>query len=132
MSNKGKEAAAKKFEEYYAKFPDWYWKRGLHDAVIISVSELELVPDWKEKHPKRNCLEILLDSKNALFETNIIRISLYNYRIMDMKMNVADVQFQLILVWVVLALIGTCLTSIVISAVKKLTSFMRMSYVLIA
>lgn len=90
MSNKGKEAAAKKFEEYYAKFPDWYWKRGLHDAVILSVSELELVPDWKEKHPKRNCLEILLDSKNALFETNIIRISLYNYRIMDMKMNVAE------------------------------------------
>ena len=90
MCKKGINAAAKKLEDYYATFPDWYWKRGLHDAVILSVSELELVPDWKEKHPKRNCLEILLDSKNALSETNIIRISLYNYRIMDMKMNAAE------------------------------------------
>ena len=52
-----------------------------------------------------------------------------------MKMNVVDVQFQLILVWVVLALIGECLTYIVISVEKKLTSFMNMiasSYVLIA
>ena len=80
---------SKKGTEHYAQLPDWYWKRGLHDAKILSVCELELVPDWKEKHPKRNCLEILLDGKNALFETNIKKISLYNYRITDMKMNAA-------------------------------------------
>ena len=89
MSKKGIESAAKKCEEYYAQFPDWYWKYGLHDAIILSACELELEPDWKEKHPKRNCLEILLDSKNALFERNIKRISLYNYRITDMKRNAA-------------------------------------------
>ena len=77
----------KKGTEYYAQLPDWYWKSGLHDAKILSVCELELVPDWKEKHPKRNCLEILLDGKNALFETDIKKISLYNYRITDMNMN---------------------------------------------
>ena len=81
---------SKKGTEYDAQLPDWYWKRGLHDAKILSVCELKLVPDWKEKHPKRNCLEILLDGKNALFETNIKKISLYNYRIADMKMNAAE------------------------------------------
>ena len=90
MSKKGIEAAAKQLAEYYAQFPDWYWKFGLHDASIRSVCELELAPDWKEKHPKRNCLEILLDGKNALYETNIKKISLYNYRITNMKMNATE------------------------------------------
>ena len=90
MRKKGINTAAKKLEAYYAQLPDWYWKKGLHDATILSVCELELVPDWKEKHPKRNCLEILLNGKSALFETNINRISLYNYRIVDMKMNATE------------------------------------------
>ena len=90
MRKKGINAAVKKLEEYYAQFPDWYWKYGLHDAAILSVRELELAPDWKEKRPKRNCLEILLDSKNALYETTIKRISLYNYHITGTKMNGAE------------------------------------------
>ena len=81
MSKKGIEAAAKKLEEYYAQFPDWYWKYGLHDAVILSVSELQLVPDYKVKKPKFNCLEIELDSKNALYERDNKTIRLYNYKI---------------------------------------------------
>lgn len=81
MSKKGIEAAAKKLEEYYAQFPDWYWKYGLHDAVILSVSELQFVPDYKEKKPKFNCLEIELDGKNAVCEQNIKTIRLYNYKI---------------------------------------------------
>ena len=81
MSKKGIEAAAKKLEEYYAQFPDWYWKYGLHDAVVLSVSELQLVPDYKEKKPKFNCLEIHLDSKNAIYERDIKTIRLYNYKI---------------------------------------------------
>ncbi len=87
MSKKTIEFAAKKLEEYYAQFPDWYWKYGLHDARILSVSELQLVPDYKEAKPKYNCIEIALNSKNALRETNIKKISLYNYRIVGMKMN---------------------------------------------
>ena len=92
MSKKGIEAAAKKLEEYYAQFPDWYWKYGLHDAVILSVSELELVPDYKEKKPKFNCLEIELDSKNALHERDIKTIRLYNYKIKtpDIDINSID------------------------------------------
>ena len=90
MRKKGIKAAAKKLEAYYAQFPDWYWKNGLHDADILSVHELELVPNWKEKHLRRNCLEFLLNGKNALFETNIKRISLYNFRIVDMKINATE------------------------------------------
>ncbi len=68
-------------EEYYAQFPDWYWKAGLHDAHILSVSEKELIPDYKDKQPKWNCLEILLDSKNAIYENDVKKLRLYNYKI---------------------------------------------------
>jgi hypothetical protein len=92
MSKKGREDAVKKLEEYYAQFPDWYWKFGLHDAVILSVSELQLIPDYKEKRPKYNCLEIELDSTNALYERDIKTIRLYNYKIKtpDMDINSID------------------------------------------
>ncbi len=92
MSKKEMDAAAKKLEEYYAQFPDWYWKYGLHDAVIRSVSELQLVPDYKEKKPKFNCLEIQLDSKNAIYERDIKAIRLYNYKIKtpDVDINSID------------------------------------------
>lgn len=92
MSKKGIKAAAKKLEEYYAQFPDWYWKYGLHDAAILSVSELELTPNYKEKTTKYNCLEIELDCKNALYEQNIKTIRLYNYKIKtpDIDINSID------------------------------------------
>ena len=90
MSKKGIEAAVKNLEDHYSQFPDWYWKYGLHDARILSICELELTPEWKEKQPKRNCLEILLDSRNALCERNIQRISLYNYCIVSIRMNATE------------------------------------------
>ncbi len=91
MSKKGIEAIAKKIDEYYAQFPDWYWKYGLHDAFIISILELQLTPDYKTKHPKRNCLEILLDSKNAMYENGIKIIHLYNYKIKTMDFNISEI-----------------------------------------
>ncbi len=72
---------AMEIEEYYAQFPDWYWKYGLHDARILSVSEIQLVPDYKDKNPKWNCLEICLDSRSAIYERDIEKILLYNYKI---------------------------------------------------
>ncbi len=91
MSQKEIEAAVKKLEEYYAQFPDWYWKFGLHDAVILSVSELQLIPNYKEKTPKYNCLEIKLDCKNALYERNIKTIRLYNYKIKTPDMDIKSI-----------------------------------------
>ena len=77
---KGMCKRAMEIEGYYAQLPDWYWKYGLHDARILSVSEKELIPDYKDKQPKWNCLEICLDSRNAMFERDVKKILLYNYK----------------------------------------------------
>lgn len=81
MSRNKFEESVRKLTEYYNQLPDWYWKRGLHDAQIVSVSESILTPNYKEKNPKYNCLEIKLDSEGALYETDIKKICLYNYKI---------------------------------------------------
>lgn len=63
------------------KVPDWYWSSGLHDAQILSVSELELPTDWKAKPPRYNCFEILLDAEGAIYDQSVYKIQLYNYKI---------------------------------------------------
>ena len=85
-------ATAKELEEYWASFPDWYWKSGLHDARILSVSEKELVPDYNDKQPKWSCLEICLDCKNALYERDIEKILLYNYKIKTPDFDVKSLE----------------------------------------
>lgn len=92
MNNKAAEQAAKEFEEYCSQFPDWYWKYGLHDAEILSVSEIELTPDWKSKHPRRNCLKIHLDSSDAMSERNICMIRLYNYKIKTPELDLNNLE----------------------------------------
>ena len=92
MRKKNIRQSSKKLEEYYCQFPNWYWKYGLHDAVILSISELELAPDWKSKNPRRNCLEICLDSSNALYEQDICKICLYNYKIKTPDFNFNDLE----------------------------------------
>ena len=84
--------AAKAKEEYYAQFPDWYWKYGLHDAVIISVSETQLTPDYKDKNPKFNCFEIELDCSHSLGDRSIEKLRFYNYKIKtpDVDLNIQD------------------------------------------
>ncbi len=79
-------------EKNAMQLPDWYWEAGLHDAHILSISELELSPNYKEKILKRNCLEIVLNSQNALFEDDIEKICLYNYEIKtpDIDVNKID------------------------------------------
>ncbi len=85
-------STAKELEEYYSQFPDWYWKYGLHDAEILSVSEAELIPDYKDKSPKRNCPEICLDSRNALYERDIAKIRLYNYKIKTLCFDIKSLE----------------------------------------
>ncbi len=66
-----------KLEEYYSEFPEWYWIYGLHDAEILSFSEMKLPTDWKSQTPRYNCLEINLNSVGAM--TKIKKIEFYNY-----------------------------------------------------
>ena len=62
------------------KLPDWYWTRGLHDAVVLSVISRE------------NCLEICLDSTNAMLERDIKKISLFNYKIQTPEVPLAELE----------------------------------------
>lgn len=67
--------------------PAWYWSRGLHDAAITGVDELELPVDWKAGIRRWNCLELALDCRGALFETNVPFIRFYNYKIISGDLN---------------------------------------------
>lgn len=90
MSKTGHEKSAKQHGEHDDRFPDWYWKIGLHDAVILSVSEIELVPDWKSKPLRRNCLEICLDCRGA--RESVRKICLYNYKIKTPEININELE----------------------------------------
>ena len=76
--------------ENFEKVPFWYWKQGLHDAQVLSICEDSCEPNWKSSLPVYNTLEIQLDSTKALYETDIIKIKLMNYKWMSDSINVAD------------------------------------------
>lgn len=59
------------------RLPDWYWQRGLHDAVIAFTEALE-PPYGCGTHAQHNCLKLHLDSRDAR-ESDIRCIALYDY-----------------------------------------------------
>lgn len=67
--------------ERSADMPKWYWHRGLHDAHIVDVAELELPVDYTQGVRRHHALEISLDCRNAMMEQDISRITLYNYKV---------------------------------------------------
>ena len=62
--------------------PHWYWHRGLHDARILTTEEIELPYDYTQRDPVRNCFRIHLDASQAMFDTTVKSISLFNYKIL--------------------------------------------------
>ncbi len=83
---------AEETENNGSNYPDWYWVRGLHDAQITSVEELELPNNYKLRNPIRNMLIIRLDSKQALFDYLVKEIKLYNYKIITSEISSSDLQ----------------------------------------
>lgn len=65
----------------------FYWEKGLHDAEIVDCKEITFEYDVKTKNPIRNCLELVIDSTHALFDTAIKQINLYNYKILSELKN---------------------------------------------
>ena len=63
--------------------PVWYWKNGLHDAVIKNISFVSLNYDFTLKNPIRNYILIELDSNNALFERSIKSIKFFNAKLLS-------------------------------------------------
>ena len=62
--------------------PQWYWLRGLHDALVLAVDAQEFAYDVTQAKPVRNCMTIRLDAGGALFDTSVTAIRLYNYRVL--------------------------------------------------
>ena len=74
------------------KLPEWYWNRGLHDAKIVRIEKLELPYDYKQRTPIRNCFVCHLDSKQALFDTSVQEIRLFNYKILTAELSSPDIE----------------------------------------
>ena len=62
--------------------PQWYWLRGLHDALVLGVETQEFAYDVTQVKPVRNCMVIRLDARGALFDTSVTAIRLYNYKVL--------------------------------------------------
>ena len=63
--------------------PQWYWLRGLHDALVLGVETQEFAYDVTQRKPVRNCMTIRLDARGALFDTSVTAIRLYNYKVLQ-------------------------------------------------
>ena len=63
--------------------PQWYWLRGLHDALVLAVDAQEFAYDVTQAKPVRNCMTIRLDAKAALFDTSVTAIHLFNYKVLE-------------------------------------------------
>ena len=74
------------------KLPEWYWNRGLHDAKIVRIEKLELPYDYKQRIPKRNCFVVHMDSKQAMFDTSVREIRLFNYKILTAELSSPDIE----------------------------------------
>ncbi len=73
----------KEYKDYIKNCPDWYWVHGLHDAAVLDILTEELLTNYSEKDYRYNKMEILLNCDGALFETDITKITLYNYKIIS-------------------------------------------------
>ena len=58
--------------------PEWYWSRGLHDAIVKSVHLKEFSFNPRDKNQIRNSLIIEVDSRCAMYDTTICTIRFIN------------------------------------------------------
>lgn len=54
------------------------WEKGLHDAVILSISEQSTEPDWSQRDPIRSVISIALDASGAMFDTRVKELRFIN------------------------------------------------------
>lgn len=67
---------------------DWYWEKGLHDAEVLDIKKINFEYDYTQRKPRRNMLEIILDTRIALFDNSIKSIRFYNYKIIEGDENI--------------------------------------------
>lgn len=57
------------------------WVKGLYDAEIVDVKKENYIYDYKQKNPTRNMFEIVIEANQAMNDTSIKSIRLYNYKV---------------------------------------------------
>lgn len=70
--------------------PTWYWKNGLHDALICHIEFVSLEYDYTKSNPIRNYLIIELDSRAALYDTSVKAIKFYNAKVLSSMTDYAN------------------------------------------
>ncbi len=69
------EQKTKQLKRFYDSLPEWYWKFGLHDAKITLI--------YEDFDKGRSFLEIHVDATGAMFEQDVTKIKLYDYKIIS-------------------------------------------------
>lgn len=69
--------------------PEWYWKKGLHDAHILNKILLP-TDELPTTGYIANGLELRLDSSMALFDTKVCAIRFYNYKELTSEVLLED------------------------------------------
>lgn len=72
--------------------PKWYWKRGLHDARILSAESLDLSYEYTVEKSYYNCFAFKLNGEDAMFEQDITEIRLYNFKILSSPFDISELQ----------------------------------------
>ena len=66
--------------------PEWYWKKGLHDAHVVGISSQVFRYDSILR--ASNYVEIKLDASQAMFDTTIKTIKLYNCKVLTPEFDI--------------------------------------------
>lgn len=68
--------------------PEWYWEKGLHDAQIIH--KIFHTVGYSREAKGMNCVEIQLDACQAMFDTSVKAIKLYNCKELTPEINIEN------------------------------------------
>lgn len=74
-------------DEQHVEFPKWYWKKGLHDAIVTGVSTREF--EYNSTIRASNCVEIRPDASQAMFDTSVKAIRFYNCKVLTPGLDMA-------------------------------------------
>lgn len=67
-------------------YPEWYWKKGLHDAHVLRISEH--IFGYDPILRASNCVDIKLDASQAMFDTSITAISFFNCKVLTPELDI--------------------------------------------
>lgn len=74
-------------DEQNGIFPEWYWKKGIHDAVVTGVFKRKF--EYNSTIRASNCVEIRLDASQAMFDTSVKIIRFYNCKVLTPGFDIA-------------------------------------------